>query len=899
MSVFSDATSDQLNALRSGGWAGELRFAVCPNEVIFQGTVNQTINNTSFISFAWDNTLQGDYQDVVAGMTMFITATDDPLELRNPLLRGRAARDPSSTIFYCNESAINLTDGMIVTVISNFEVLQKDRSGNLVDGWQTFEDLAPLVKGIQSFYYGEDDTSFEFTFAPVGQAMAEGATIVDYTYTIDGITYNTQNLTVTVGYGHHWAYLDITDSNDVSFRFIFEILVCLRDDPAFMYTAHDDVQIEGSTDNGWNVTTTFFAGVSDLLNRTRAAIVAFDLPKTGDAALFNNVAFVGYIVQESTDIVSDAISSTLSQTAFTFQDFASIAAQVPVPSLPIRNVAIPTQWGEMNLPTTQRVASYLLTRYSTLANLCAIDMLYTDSTWFAGEPDIEESTLVPAINQKGDEIQARLIFFPQGDATFEINANFLSDTDRDALPTLILSGNLEPQDIFDYSLPVPYYKTVGQVEAGCATFYTSGATPVKLDALAPATARQEGSERPSILAQLLEANLSQANAVLAAKQRIGDLLEYLNPPVNVPTTFKDGWRILTPSTRVWLTYDLPGTDSTRGLPIVSTDRYWLQSVSFSWSVENGVWDVSGVSRLETRGGVAQTKATPSPNTITTDVPILPILSDYDAFVPDSSLNYQTTDPAVEDQQPFNPFDLSQYTPMTTEDAANTADNTPTGECAVVTPAVNFSVNTSQVTPRATIPGETYTVTVKGSARIFEPDAGALFSVGTILSHTGDVWRVESVGNAIVWGNMLDANNCYTMSFTTVSGTFTTGTCVDCAGNGISFGSLPASIRYVDWGSGIGTFVLDITFTDGPSPKDGDAFYEENNDGEWELYTGGRGLLINGTPLGSPPLYNENHEYTFTYIGDGNQTPFNYQDSDYTDNANVPLPITVCGPNMGS
>jgi hypothetical protein len=945
-----DINADLLAALRSGGFAGEMRFAVNPNTVVFQATVNQTITGSSFIEFAWDGLLAGDYQDVVAGMTFFITATDDPIELRSPLLRGRVSRDPTGSAFYCNESAINLTDGMIVTVIALFEVLQRDRIGDLVDGYQAFEDLLPLVKAMQSFYYGESDTEFQFSFAPIGQAMAEGATIASYHWTLpSGTVYDTgdadtQNISATIPDGHHWCFLDVTDSGDRVFRFIFEILVCLRDDPAYMFTAHDNVDINGGVELGWNVTTTFFAGVSSLLNRTRCAIVAFDLPKVGDPDLFNNVMFVGYIVQEDTGITGDAQSSTLAQTRFELQSFAAIAGQLPVPSLPVRNDATPDAWGDIHLPTPQRTIAYLLTRYSTLASLCAIDMLYTDSTWFAGEMDLEEGTLLDSVNRIGEEIQARLVFWPQGDATFEINANFLSDDERDALPTLIASGNLEPQDLFGYSLPVPYYKTVGQVRAGCATFYADGSTPFKLDALAPATARQEGNEKPVVLAQLLQADLSQAAAETAAKQRIGDLLEYLNPPTNIPTTFKDGWRILTPSTRVWLTYDLPATDSTRGLPVEPTERWLLQTVALKWNVDNGYWDVSGTVRKETQGGLAQTSATISPNTIDTSLPVLPGLSDYDAFPPDGSLNYTSTDPLDADLQPFDPFDLSQYEPMTTEDAANVADNTPSGNCIPIVPSVTFRSNVTRSTPKATVPGQRYTIMAKGVGQI---NQGSESCVNLTISDGG--WEASDAGgnpnpNFGFWdsGSGLAPHSpdkafyfirAGTAGVSADSVTFTFneavtdfrfgrqgGAAVDYSGAAtttVTFdattdpGFFPFDLSlasYITTSTNLAvttTFrVTEFCYDAGGAiePLYADPRYIFNRDEDGKptnvaLNPNG-GLLVNGLPI-EGLVYNDNNEYTFEYIGDGNPIPFVFYDTSYGDNQNVPLPIRVCGPNMGS
>src|SRR5688572_28239470 len=93
MPATSEITTTQLNTIRSGGYSGDLRIMVCPNTVVFQAEVDETITSSPFIEFLWANTLAGDYEDVVAGMTYFLTETDDPIELRTPILRGRVARE--------------------------------------------------------------------------------------------------------------------------------------------------------------------------------------------------------------------------------------------------------------------------------------------------------------------------------------------------------------------------------------------------------------------------------------------------------------------------------------------------------------------------------------------------------------------------------------------------------------------------------------------------------------------------------------------------------------------------------------------------------------------------------------------------------------------------------------
>lgn len=969
MPPVTELSSTQVNTVRSGGYAGEVRIAVDPSPVVFQCEVDETITNSVFLSFAWLNTLQGDFEDVEPDMTVYITATDDPAELRNPLWRGRAPRVPTADTFYVNESSFNLITGYIVTVLNTYEPLQKDRAGALVDGYQTYLNVAPAVKNLQSFYYGESIGSLTFSFAPTGQAMAHGSSIASYAWTIPGATYlvgnaSTQNITVRVPYGHRWSFLDVTDSNGVSTRFRFEILVCTRDDPDFMFEAHDDVQINGDIETGWNASVSYFAGVEALLNRTRCAILAFDNYKSGSGT-FSNVAFVGYLVTETTDITADLISSTLAETRFEIQSFSALAAQLPVPSLAVRNVASPAAWEQIAQPTTQRVIWHLLTRYSTLGNLTAIDFVTTDSTWFGGEMDLEAGTLLESCNRIAEEINASLVFYPQGDSVLEVNANFLSETDRNALPELMASGSITPAGLFSYSLPLPYYDTVGQLECGFASFQTAGTTPVKLSGVAPAVARQEGIESPVVLAQLLNANLTAADAIAAAKQRIADLLEWLNPPTLINLVFHDGWRFLTPSNRVWLTFDLPATDSTRGLPVPPTDRYLLNSISLTWSAA-GTFEISGTARLETQGGLSQVNVAISPNEINTDNPILPATSDYDAHVPDGTLNYLTSDPDAADLQPYGRggYAILQYSPMTTEGAANAADQYPEPGCVVISPPVNFASAGVRTTPTATVNGATYTAFLRGSARIaddawqfplnfLQTDGTAYFGVSAgvwVLDegyHHTDILVPGPVAIRSVLMGMVPPPGVYTrISFTynLTKGNYTSvqpaviifinGSIVESiASNAAADGenlvitwegmetnptdigiqvlsSYDQTNPYDDFtgscdilsvafgGTGTNPFTLEPgveVFTDG--------LYEwQIIDGEQtaaELCPPNRGFRINSTPVSVPPPFNPQSEYAIEYTGDGNQTPFSYQDDDYTDNANQILYIRVCGENMGN
>jgi hypothetical protein len=962
MPAVAEITAEQLATVRSGGMASECRIALCPNTIVFSAEITQTITDSVFAQFTWDNALQGAYTDCIAGQTVFITATDDPAELRRPLFRGRVRTEPSATDFFINESSLALLSGYIVTVIDTYEVWQRDRNGLLYIDWDvTFTPLLPIVKDMQTFYYGENATEFQFTFTPTGQAMEEGETTDAYHWDIPGATYDSgdedsQNITVTVPYGHIWAHLTITDTGGNANIFHFEILVCPRDDTAFLFEAHDSIQINAELASGLNASTTYFAGIEAVLNRTRCAVIAFDVYKAG-SGVFNNIMFVGYLVNEDTGVAGDPISSTLAQTSFEIQSFTALAGQQFCPLLAIRNAAVPSAWDQINLPTPQRILSYLMTRYSTLGTLIPLDFQITDSTWFTGDYDLEGQTLLESINHVIEEINAGLIFYPQGDARLEINANFGSDAERDALPHLILSGNIIAADLFDYTLPLPYYKTIGQVEAGFASFQTSGADTIKLDGLAPASAWLEGNEKPVILAQLLPADLTPTEAITAAQARIGNLLEWLQPPELINITLHDGWRFLTCSYQVWVTFDLTAADNPRGLAITPDMRYLLQSLALTWSLD-GTWSITGTCRLETQGGNSQIAVSIAPTVIDTDLPVLPGLDDYDSFPPSNTLNYQSLDPG-DDLQPYGKGGLAQFKPLTTEDAGDIADGSPGLNCAVLKPSLNFKSNATRTTPNVTALNQPYIITVKGSARIganewihtinfangledftiFPPFGTQVGGQGVT---TGDgVVGIPPAGIRSVFVYQTIASTTLTsvtMTFDIVKGTYTalTPAALIFLNGGIATSVIPALLpdgtgRTLVWtGSAVVTDIelqivasyddvlpyaydgsatlKSVTITgEGTNPFTGDpggelfgdGFYQWAGENPAELYPPARGLLIDSVQPSVPPAYNENHEYTLLFNGTGNVISFLYLLSSYDDAQNLPLYVSVCGPGMGA
>ncbi len=940
-------TAGQLTSLHSGSYQGDVRVFVMPNTVVFEAEVNETINGAVFAQFAYNNVTTGAYTDVRVGQTVIISTAGD---LRQPLLRGRVRKAPTATTFYLNETSFALTAGQVVTVINTFELWQKDRSGNLVDWDIPYAGLPPIIRGLQSFYYAESGTSASFSLAPVGQAMADGATISSYAWNIPGATYtvgssSTQNITVTIPAGHRWCTLTVTDSSGQATTLNFDVLVCGRDDPAYLKLAHGDVTITGSLDNGWNASLIYYAGMESVLDRTRCAIIGFDRFGSGTPN-FNPVLFVGYARTETSETAGDVTAAQLQQTRLELQGFAALSGELPVPSLAIRHRATPAAWEEMKYPTVQRVVAHLSTRYSNLASLCALDLRPTDNTWYADDLDVQDSTLFDTVRELAGRIQAALVFYPQGDAALELNACFLSSSARNALP--VIASGITVDDLYRFDLPVTYARRVGQVTAGAGTYNLTSGNVTIIRAIAPASAPFEGSEAPVIPDQLMPAGLSDTAALSAARERVGNLLEWLNPPTLLNATFTDGWRCLTPSQAAWYTFDLPATENARGIAVTTGTRWLLLSVSLTWNL-NGQWDVAAQFRRETVGGTAQISAAILPNMVDTGLPVLPPLADYDAFPPPASLDYPSTTVPATGRQPFGRGMFGSFAGTSYEDAQAAADNAPELNCEILSPALNFKSSATRQTDFISVGGEQYVVTVRGSAKIASGSWQQIYDFTTAphgfaessnlsgqstwvagLGYESDgcfsgilsVDRIKTLSPAVSGATITGVTLLYTA--TGITGLAQAALAIYNAGptvfyqlipgvtNGVNktmtfTGTFPAAFDQIEFQ--LSTDICSVVFTahrltltgTGTNPFTGsggtdlfaDAFYRWTDGGAAELHPTGSGLLVDGVNLAVPPEYNPSHEYTFLKSGTGGRFSFKFADSDYSDNQNLPLYVRVC------
>jgi hypothetical protein len=954
-------TSEQQDIIDSGNYAGRDWLLFTPFEIVLQARPASDSSASVITEIEYDNVVSGDYEDVREDMTVLLTTGTTTNDYKRPLWRGRITQLPTSDLLYINESSIALDVDLYITVLQTYEPAQRLRSFNLIDGWRTFEKLAPAIKGLYSSYVKEPDSGeAQFAFSPVGQAMEDGDSIDDdeawlwefsNTVTYDVGDDTTREITVTVPEGHTWATVKCTGANGVTGKFIFEIYVQDRYTGDYVYAGNEGVDITNDWDNGVNASVRYFEGVQDILDRWRCTVVTFESLRDGDPE-FPNVSFVGYLRQDDNETRGDASYGTLKQRSYNIAGAAALGGEIKLSQLAINDTGTPAAWDDIELPNPARVIQHLGTRYAFFLELFSIDYGTIDNTWYGGDMDIESPFLLDACNQIADEINAQLIFAADGQIILRRNISLVTSTaERNAADVIaeIPSSRIK---VLDYSHP--HMDSLAQIVIGFRSYRTADGSSLAIRGTAPAVALGEGPDFDELPAQLLAANASEADARLEAGQRTANLMAYRDEGDEFTVELDGSYRFAQPSIHQWWHLIVAASETTNNIALTTADRLLLRSISHRFNPERGTRTLRATFRRETVGGLAMVLVEVIPASVPTAMPPRPPLPAYQgAFSPAGTLNYTSQTPGR--TQPYSGRRYGSVSlPYSPAQQQRAGDAVPPLGCRVQSPPVNFRNPADVLTAFATVNGADYLITVRGSARI---SAGGWMEPVDFAPADGDFTAVESAGNPVAiytppWTRVYD-NASLGISETRIEQTFADTTnflsvrarvtstsptaqfyVYSSAGEegvtpvGIVTNAwIQVNVNYTDdylrldlapaLITDTGDFVLTFheievsgtginPFTGTPGSGDlyGDAFYqwvvdEDGEAGAAELYPATRGLRLNSTPVAVPPEYNANHEYHILYTGDGNQLPVRFQDDDYADNENLILYMLICGENAGT
>lgn len=926
---------DKFAAAVSEEYVGAGFLAFVKNTVLFQAEVASVPSGNAFAQISFTNVTTGAYTDIREGMVVLLST-----ELSNYAqwyYRGRVRKTPTSSILYINEMSEELEVGDIITVINTYEPRERARRLTFVDWDLPFEDLAPVVKNMQSAYAKITSSgSATFAFSPVGQAMAEGDSINDatgYLWEFDGSSSvyidgaaDEREIEVELSDDTEWGRLTITTVNGVSSWFAFSIHIGHpATDPRFVL-CHDPVGIDMSVETGYNASVMVYGNFdySTVLDRTRAVVIVDETYGSEPDPQLGNIRFVGYLSKDVSASRGDAEYGVVQSNQIELQGLLTIVDAKPMVSIAVRDEAEPDAWDEMVVPTTQRVTSHILTRHSTIPNLCAIDFGVLDNTWIASNFDITDSSLMDAVRTVGNEIVASLVSDAAGQLVFEIHGSFLSEEDRDDLP-FVVPEDLNAGNVFEFSLERVHLPRVGKIEMGARVFFEDGTPSVGYTALAPAVAFGEGPERVQIPNALLPAGATAATAA----QRAAFWFSYKNNSLVLNGQLTDGFGWLSPSTAQWWPFSITATDTVRGI-VINSDTRWLLISARTIINEDGTQEVEAQWIPETMAGRAMILVAKSPNVIETELPIVPIRGAIGAYPPRASINYDTVDPTNQIRR--DPFSSWQTTPWPASEAAAAANKQPKAGCRTFGVNLRNSSNTSSGV--LTTLGATYKVKASGSGKIINgsllPNINLEHTFPGIwngpLTYQGkdgvydkwDVVAIFAVGDIYpATYNVKDVDDkCMTViSFTTSDGTETTYQSLSCPGALISGAGVPSVSVSILGGYGDTdgmTFHFVIRDDTGGSPAQdvfADPFYIWNEDEDGNpinvqlnpyggLYFAGSNVDVGSLATPTPPPFNDNHIYEFTWIGTGNVLWARFEDTDHTDNQSVLQYVEICGPGAG-
>lgn len=937
--------TDNTDILQSGGYAGAAYLIIGPQTPIFAARVNGSITTvTSFAEVTYDTVTTGAYTDVTEGMTVYVSRTND---IRQSYFSERVRKVPTSSILYIGEVSKAVTDNDYIWVVPSYGIWKKQRRGAYVDWDIAYAKLPPIVKNMDSAYVKLTTASTAtFSFSPVGQAVDDTATsTITYSWSISGATYtsgssSSQNITVQVNTPYNaFAKLTITDSNGVSNWFAFTITAGDPNNNAhtFFRLCHTPIPITADWSNGYSSNVAFWRGMDDVLDGSRITIVTDESFNDGPLDGMPNVAFVGYLQAASINIEGDEVYGQRKEVSFEMSGLLQLAGEVRCNPIAIRHKTNPTKWDEIKAPNPMRNLVHLLARHSTILNLCAIDLGTIDSTFFSGNSDINETSLMDAARRVADEIKAYITQEAAGHLSFERDPRLTDDAFRDALDVATFAP-INLGDVLSYEMSDNPREKVGSVEVGFACYNSATGNRFYLTANGPSSGFGDSQAQETFPNQLLEANSDLAAAKTEAGERTGNLLALTNLRRKLKITFAPGWAsVINPSPGAWYQFEVDAADDPRGIGIDPDDRWLCVSKSVTIN-ETGTQDITCDFEEETQGGSSLIKVSYSPSVVTTELPVLPARSVIPAFPSAPSLNYDSTDPT--NRQRRDPFDGMMGAPMTPEEAAEAAANQSTPGCRTV--GTNFKTATNASAGFTTVNGADYTITASGSAQIGTA-GGAIITYDFTASdqgftpitanqgiyHAGQGWGrgidtgrigIEKdlnqtfVAATITYNEVLATSGRFVRVYeypfpSTQIGSDTTAQSIYnftyAAADGFSMdsghsGSLSTTLRLTS---------IALTQPGSGDPVYADAFYSwEEVDGEpvnVQLLSG-EGLYLAGSSVdvGNPvdladiPPFDPNHSYTFTWTAGGNPFYYRFQTDDYSSVQSSILRLNICGANAG-
>jgi len=645
----SALTSPDYTKSRAGGHKSNHYLLLGSNTTVFAARVNQPATTVSIGGIEYDTVTTGAYTDILEGMTVLVSATNDKAAAYfvGRIRANNSGVVSSSTAILINETSASIAAGDYIFVIRDYRLfheLGRYASGTYYkDYGRTFSALKPVIYGLQSAYAGIVSGSplgFTVSFAASALATTAGATISSYAYTLpSGATatagsVSTANVTVRFDASatEYWVKLVVTDSGGRTQTRYIPVFAIPADLSTTIYLGAKGADITGDIDNGYNATIPLFTGFSSVLDNTLAVVFDMEYYGSTQTSLLSAVKFVGRIRTDTNATQANDKISASHKATVEIEGVAAQLARITSPLITMRDSSAASVWDEITQLTVWRSVVYLL-EHSTFHNLYSLSFDSTSSVFYAYQLAPPQGNLFNAANDLLKSINTALEFAPTGEVQAMRNVNFYQGVARDAVPTV---AAFDSQDWIDFNLEHQHTDTIGLVEASGATYARDGGILASMVlpvlSVAPGTAQGNAEGTSPLPGQILATPQSRSAANTELNQRAGDHYAFANGGDELTVTMRSGYNWITPERQKWYTFTIAASDKTFGRAYTTDDRWWCKSVSIRHDNASGKNDVQAVFVHETSGSdagaVGQAVPIPAPQTTPPTLPGIPPVTPY-------------------------------------------------------------------------------------------------------------------------------------------------------------------------------------------------------------------------------------------------------------------------------
>lgn len=667
-------TSPNYTSLRAGGHKADQYLLLGSNTTVFAARVNQATSATSFGNITYDTVTTGAYTDILEGMTVLISATNDK---RAAYFVGRIRANNSgvvstSTLIVINETSAAIADNDYIFVIRDYRLFHE--LGRYVGGVyfkdyaRTFFQLRPIIYGLQSVYAGVvsgSPSGFTVAFAASAIAATSGATISSYAYTLPSGTtvtagsISTANVTVRFDASttEYWVRLIVTDSGGRTQTRYIAVFAIPSDLSSLVYLGANGANIQGDVDNGFSATVDVFTGFSSVLDNTLAVVLDVEYYGATQSSIFSAVKFVGRIRTDTDPTQASETISVSHKASVEIEGAAAQMARITTPLITMRDKASATVWDEIFKLTIWRSVTYLL-EHSTFHTLYSLSFDSTSDTFLAYQLAAAQGNLLSGANDLLKSINASLEFSPTGEVRAVRHIDFLSTSARNALTVV---ADFETQDGINFAPKYEHVETIGLVEGSGGTYNRAGGVLAAMVtpylSVAPGVAQGNAEGTSPLPGQILAANATAAAAKTELNERTANQFAQANAAFEMTVDLRTGYNWIVPSRYQYYTWTLAAGDTVFGRAFTTSDRWWVRSVSVRHDNITGKKEVQAVFALETSGSdagiIGQNVPIPAPTTIPPVLPPIPPVVAYPNFPPLPDV-YLPNDPTPDQLPPYVP-----------------------------------------------------------------------------------------------------------------------------------------------------------------------------------------------------------------------------------------------------